>query len=72
NFTPGVRDNDRLGVPRSGYWRELMNSDSGYYGGSNLGLGGGQNTEPVASHGQPQSLNLTLPPLAMIALKPGQ
>jgi len=71
NFTPVVRENYRLGVTRSGYWRELLNSDSAYYAGSNLGLGGGLNTEAAPSHGYAQSLKLTLPPLAMVALKPG-
>jgi 1,4-alpha-glucan branching enzyme len=69
NFTPTPRHNYRLGAPRAGYWREIMNSDSTFYGGSNLGLAGGLYTEDIASHGQPYSLNLTLPPLAMLALK---
>ena len=69
NFTPVPRDGYRLGVPRPGYWREIMNTDSSYYGGSNVGLGGGLLTDPVPSHGKPQSLNLTIPPLAMLALK---
>ncbi|MDL2226908.1 1,4-alpha-glucan branching protein GlgB, partial [Deltaproteobacteria bacterium OttesenSCG-928-M10] len=69
NFTPVPREGYRLGVPRPGYWREIMNTDSSYYGGSNMGMGGGLHTDPVPSHGRPQSLNLTLPPLAMLALK---
>ncbi|MDR0881723.1 MAG: 1,4-alpha-glucan branching protein GlgB [Candidatus Adiutrix sp.] len=69
NFTPVPRPGYRLGVPRPGFWREIMNSDSAFYAGSNLGLGGGLETEPLAAHGRPQSLNLTLPPLAMLALK---
>lgn len=69
NFTPVPRPGYRLGVPEPGFWREIMNSDSDYYAGSNLGLGGGAASEPIAAHGRSQSLNLTLPPLAMLALK---
>lgn len=69
NFTPVPRYNYRIGVPRDGYWAELMNSDSNAYGGSNMGLGGGLASEAIPSHGRPFSLNLTLPPLAMLALK---
>ncbi|MDR1050460.1 MAG: 1,4-alpha-glucan branching protein GlgB [Deltaproteobacteria bacterium] len=69
NFTPIPRFGYRLGVPRAGFWRELMNSDSGLYGGSNVGLGGGAHTENYESHGRPQSLVLTIPPLGFLALK---
>jgi 1,4-alpha-glucan branching enzyme len=69
NFTPVPRRGYRLGVPSPGWWRELMNSDSGLYGGSDLGLGGGAASEPIESHGHPQSLSLTLPPLGFLALK---
>ncbi len=69
NFTPVVRPDYRLGVPRPGFWREILNSDSDYFAGSNVGLGGGIDSEPVSAHGRPHSLNLTLPPLAMLALK---
>jgi 1,4-alpha-glucan branching enzyme len=69
NFTPVVRDGYRLGAPAAGFWRELMNSDSAAYGGSNVGLGGGRWTEPRPSHGRPQSLSLTIPPLGFLALR---
>jgi 1,4-alpha-glucan branching enzyme len=69
NFTPVPRHGYRLGAPGWGYWRELMNSDSAHYGGSNVGLCGGVHTDPIASHGRSQSLCLTLPPLGFIALK---
>ncbi len=69
NFTPVPRSGYRVGVPRPGYYREILNSDSEYYGGSNMGNGGGQATEDISMHGQPQSLSLTLPPLATIMLK---
>jgi 1,4-alpha-glucan branching enzyme len=69
NFTPVKRENYRVGVPTSGYWRELINSDSEIYGGTNVGLGGGLAADPIKAHGKDFSLNLTLPPLGFIALK---
>lgn len=69
NFTPTPRHNYRLGVPRGGHWEEVLNSDARLYGGSGQGNIGGARATPVPSHGQPQSLNLVLPPLAMIALR---
>ncbi|MDR2826788.1 MAG: 1,4-alpha-glucan branching protein GlgB [Candidatus Adiutrix intracellularis] len=69
NFTPIVRQDYLLGAPRWGYYREIMNSDSTYYGGSNIGLGGGLHTEAIPAHGRSQSLNLTLPPIGFLALK---
>ena len=69
NFTPVPRFGYRLGAPQGGYYRELMNSDSFHYGGSDVGLGGGRHTEPVAAHGRPQSLSLSLPPLGFLMLK---
>ncbi len=69
NFTPVPRTGYRLGVPRAGFWRELINSDSAHYGGSNVGLNGGLFTEGTPSHGRAQSLVLTLPPLGLVALK---
>ncbi|MEE7548171.1 1,4-alpha-glucan branching protein GlgB, partial [Xanthomonas sp. Kuri4-1] len=69
NFTPMPRHGYRVGVPRGGRWREILNTDSGYYGGSGLGNGGGVATEAVGMHGHAQSLLLTLPPLATIYLQ---
>jgi len=69
NFTPVVRENYRLGVPRGGWYEEIFNSDSTYYAGSNVGNGGVM-AEGQESHGRPHSLVLTLPPLATIVLKP--
>jgi 1,4-alpha-glucan branching enzyme len=69
NFTPVPRYGYRLGVPRPGFWRELLNSDSMIYGGSDVGLGGGIHSEQIESHGRSQSLSLTLPPLGFLALK---
>jgi 1,4-alpha-glucan branching enzyme len=69
NFTPVVRENYRVGVPREGYWRELLNSDSHFYGGSGVGNMGQIETTPVPWHGRPFSLNLVLPPLGVLWLK---
>jgi 1,4-alpha-glucan branching enzyme len=70
NFTPVPRQAYRLGVPVAGTYVELLNSDSGTYGGSDVGNGGEVKTEPVAWHGRKQSLTLTLPPLGALWLKP--
>ena len=71
NMTPVPRLGYRIGVPRSGTWREVVNTDGAAYGGSNSGNGGGVVAEPVASHGFAQSLSLILPPLATLILSPG-
>ena len=66
NFTPVPRAPYRVGVPCVGHWRELLNSDAVLYGGSGVGNAGGMDSEPVPSHGHPQSLLLTLPPLSVL------
>lgn len=68
NFTPVPRFNYRIGVPHAGHWYERINSDAACYGGSNLGNWGGVESEAVPSHGQDQSLRITLPPLATVFL----
>src|SRR5690606_18364218 len=68
NFTPVVRENYCVGVPRLGLWREELNSDSELYGGSNVGNGGGLVSVPKPRHGQSFSLTMTLPPLATVFL----
>ena len=70
NFTPVLRNHYRIGVPEGGWWRELFNSDAAIYGGSNQGNAGGVMAEAVPAHGQPFSLNLPLPPLGILFLKP--
>jgi 1,4-alpha-glucan branching enzyme len=70
NFTPVVRADYRIGVPKAGFYRERLNSDSDLYGGSNVGNAGGLQTEKTPSHGQAQSLSLTVPPLGILLLKP--
>ena len=72
NFTPVVRHNYRVGVPVGGYWREILNSDATYYGGSGQGNFGGVEATRVRYQGRAWSLVLTLPPLAAIFLKPGE
>ncbi len=69
NFTPVPRDAYRLGVPHTGVWREVLNTDAETYGGSNMGNSGEVSAEAVASHGLPASVSLVLPPLATIILK---
>ena len=69
NMTPVVRHDFRIGVPEQGFWTELLNSDAGVYGGSDVGNAGGVEAEQVPAHGRDWSLNLTLPPLAALVLK---
>jgi 1,4-alpha-glucan branching enzyme len=69
NFTPVVRTGYRVGVPRGGYWKELLNSDAKDYSGSGAGNMGGLKAAHIPSHGRPNSLLLTLPPLSAIFLK---
>jgi 1,4-alpha-glucan branching enzyme len=69
NFTPVPRHNYGVGAPAEGFWEERLNSDSRDYGGSGQGNLGGAEAVPVASHGQPYSLNLVLPPLGAVFLK---
>jgi 1,4-alpha-glucan branching enzyme len=70
NFTPVVREGYRIGVPRGGFYHERINTDGAIYGGSNVGNAGNVLAEPVPTHGQPQSLLLTLPPLATLVFRP--
>ncbi len=72
NFSPVVRGGYRVGVPKPGFYRELLNSDSESYGGSNVGNRGGLPSDPIPWQGQPHSVLLTLPPLAVLYLKPAE
>jgi 1,4-alpha-glucan branching enzyme len=71
NMTPVPRHGYRIGVPQAGLWTEIMNTDAEIYGGSGQGNLGGVATGPlpVPHHGQPHSIDLTLPPLATVVLK---
>jgi 1,4-alpha-glucan branching enzyme len=71
NFTPVPRQNYRVGVPRGGWWKELLNSDASIYGGSGQGNSGGVTAEDSPWHGRGHVLNLTLPPLGMAMFKAG-
>jgi len=69
NFTPVVREY-RVGVPKLGFYREALNSDSAYYGGSNVGNFPGVNAEAIPYHGRPYSIRMQLPPLAGVVFRP--
>jgi 1,4-alpha-glucan branching enzyme len=69
NFTPTPRYSYKVGVPKGGFWRELLNSDAEEFGGSGHGNFGGMDALPVEIHGRPYSLNLTLPPLGALFFK---
>ena len=70
NYTPVPRYGYRAGVAVPGRWIEFFNSDAAEYGGSGLGNGGAAEALPEPAHGRPFSLGLTLPPLAVLFLKP--
>ena len=69
NFTSAVHEHYRIGVPVSGRWAEILNSDDDRYGGSGV-LNGDLDTEPVSSHGYDDSLSVTVPPMAAVFLAP--
>ncbi len=69
NFTPVPRYHYRLGVPQAGVYEEIFNSDSHYYGGSNISNGSEINTDSIAWMGRLQSILITLPPLSGMILK---
>ena len=68
NFTPVPREGYRIGMPRNGFWREIFNSDSEYYGGGNIGNGAGVVADDTPWMGYPASAVLTLPPLGGMVL----
>jgi 1,4-alpha-glucan branching enzyme len=72
NLSPVPRGPFRLGLPRASRWREVLNTDSSFYGGSDVGNLGGIQPEPIPWHDQPFSAELTLPPLAAIWLVPDE
>lgn len=69
NFTPVVRPNYRIGVPFLTSYQEVLNSDSEFYGGSNVGNAGWVHAEPRPHHNQPYSMEITFPPLAVLVFK---
>ncbi len=70
NLTPVPRSGYRIGLPRPGSWREVLNTDSAIYGGSNMGNLGGVTAGEVKAHNQPWSAEFTLPPLSVMVFKP--
>jgi 1,4-alpha-glucan branching enzyme len=70
NLSPVPRYGYRLGLPKPRRWKEAINTDSTYYGGSDVGNLGGLEPEPIPWHDQPFSAEVTLPPLAAIWLVP--
>jgi 1,4-alpha-glucan branching enzyme len=70
NLSPVPRERYRLGLPRSGHWREAINTDSRYYGGADVGNFGGIDAESIPWHQQPFSAEVTLPPLGALWLVP--
>ncbi|GAB4230775.1 MAG: 1,4-alpha-glucan branching protein GlgB [Chlamydiales bacterium] len=69
NFTPVPRIGYGVGVPYLGFWKEIFNSDSNYYGGTDLGNQGGIEAEDAKMHLQPYKLSVNLPPLGAVFLK---
>jgi 1,4-alpha-glucan branching enzyme len=70
NLSPVPREHYRVGLPHGGRWRELLNTDAGAYGGSNMGNYGGVEAEDASWQGQPCSAEITLPPLSVLWLVP--
>ena len=70
NLSPVPRERYRVGLPRYGSWGEVLNTDSQYYGGSDMGNYGGIEAEPIPWHQQPFSAEVTLPPLGALWLVP--
>jgi len=69
NLTPVPRPKYRIGLPQSGHWKEVMNSDAGIYAGSNAGNGGGVTAQPEPAHGHAFSAEFLLPPLSIIVFQ---
>ncbi|MBC2604893.1 1,4-alpha-glucan branching protein GlgB [Pelagicoccus albus] len=69
HFTPMKREKYRIGLPSAGHWREILNTDSEFYGGSNAGNVNGVNSEAIEYDSFPQSGEFTLPPLSTVMFK---
>jgi 1,4-alpha-glucan branching enzyme len=69
NFTPVIRENYPVGVPRGGFWKEILNSDAERYGGSGVGNLGGAQAQAIPKHGREYSISLILPPLSVTFFK---
>jgi len=71
NFTPVPREGYRIGVPKGGFWKEVLNSDSESYGGGNWGNFGGLEATPYKIHGREWALELALPALSFMIFEHG-
>jgi 1,4-alpha-glucan branching enzyme len=69
NFTPVARSKYEFGVPEAGFYEEILNTDSELFGGSNIGNGGLVSSRPLPRHNRPNSISVTLPPLAVVAFR---
>jgi 1,4-alpha-glucan branching enzyme len=70
NFTPAMHGHYRLGVPGDMFYKEIFNSDSEKYGGSNVGNCGGLYSEKQGCNGREYSIGIKIPPLSMVVFKP--
>jgi len=70
NFTPLPRPGYRIGVAKNSHYKEILNSDSQIYWGSNMGNAGGVNADKVPWHAKPYSIKITIPPLSVLIFKP--
>jgi 1,4-alpha-glucan branching enzyme len=70
NLTPVLRSAYRFGLPQGGFWREVINTDSAFYGGGNQGNAGGVQAGSYQTHHQPFSAEITLPPLSLVVFRP--
>jgi 1,4-alpha-glucan branching enzyme len=66
NFSGSAHHGYRIGLPRGGHWREVLNTDAEGYGGSGVGNLGGVDAEPEPWHGQPYSATVAAPPLGSV------
>jgi 1,4-alpha-glucan branching enzyme len=71
NFTPVPRYHYHVGVPRGGWWREILNTDAAAYGGGDIGNAGGREAYWMRWHGREFTLEVTVPPLGAVFFKPG-
>jgi 1,4-alpha-glucan branching enzyme len=69
NFTPVPRQGYEFGVPEEGFYEEVLNTDSELFGGTNVGNGGLVSSRPIPRHNRPNSIAVTLPPLAVVVFK---
>jgi 1,4-alpha-glucan branching enzyme len=69
NFTPVPRKGYGFGVPEAGVYEEILNTDSEWFGGSNMGNSGEVRSKAVPQHGRKHSISVTLPPLAVVVFR---